>query len=49
MLSQLLKKSDRDDDMDSTRMKDKSDIGESDRGMWEKAGGQSSSKEQKEK
>ncbi|KAG7238806.1 hypothetical protein INR49_030350 [Caranx melampygus] len=45
----LLKKSDRDDDVDSDRMKDKSDIGETDRGKWEKAGGQMKSKDSKEK
>ncbi|XP_073329990.1 regulator of nonsense transcripts 3A isoform X1 [Pagrus major] len=45
----LLKKSDRDDDMDSDRIKDKSDIGETDRGKWEKAGGQMKSKDSKEK
>uniref|UniRef100_A0A3B4U4D4 UPF3A regulator of nonsense mediated mRNA decay n=1 Tax=Seriola dumerili TaxID=41447 RepID=A0A3B4U4D4_SERDU len=45
----LLKKSDRDDDVDSDRMKDKSDIGETDRGKWEKAGGQMKSKDPKEK
>lgn len=46
---QLLKKSDRDDDGDSDRMKDKSDNGETDRGKWEKAGGQVKSKDSKEK
>lgn len=46
---QLLKKSDRDDDVDSDRMKDKSDNGETDRGKWEKAGGQMKSKDSKEK
>ncbi|KAK1902353.1 Regulator of nonsense transcripts 3A [Dissostichus eleginoides] len=45
----LLKKSDRDDDVDSDRMKDKSDIGETDRCKWEKAGGQMKSKDPKEK
>ncbi|KAA8587914.1 regulator of nonsense transcripts 3A isoform X1 [Etheostoma spectabile] len=45
----LLKKSDRDDDMDSDRMKDKSDIRETDRGKWEKAGGQTKLKDPKEK
>uniref|UniRef100_A0A665VLM5 UPF3A regulator of nonsense mediated mRNA decay n=1 Tax=Echeneis naucrates TaxID=173247 RepID=A0A665VLM5_ECHNA len=46
---QLLKKSDRDDDVDSDRIKDKGDIGETDRGKWEKAGGQVKSKDPKEK
>ncbi|XP_034042602.1 regulator of nonsense transcripts 3A isoform X2 [Thalassophryne amazonica] len=45
----LLKKSDRDDDMDSDRTKDKSDISDMDRGKWEKSGGQMKTKEQKEK
>ncbi|XP_058474190.1 regulator of nonsense transcripts 3A isoform X2 [Solea solea] len=45
----LLKKSDRDDDVDSDRIKDKSDTGEADRGKWEKAGGQMKSKDPKEK
>ncbi|KAM6934130.1 regulator of nonsense transcripts 3A [Xenentodon cancila] len=45
----LLKKSDRDDDADSDRLKDKSDTGEADRGKWEKTGGQMKSKEPKEK
>ncbi|CAN9497594.1 unnamed protein product [Ophioblennius macclurei] len=44
----LLKKSDRDDDVDSDRMKDKSDNGETDRGKWDE-GGQMKSKESKEK
>eukprot|EP00064_Thunnus_orientalis_P009082 superscaffoldBa00001132_g9105 len=46
---QLLKKSDRDDDVDSDRMKDKSEIGDTERGKWEKAGGQMKSKDLKEK
>lgn len=46
---QLLKKSDRDDDVDSDRIKDKSDVGETDRCKWEKAGGQTKSKDPKEK
>uniref|UniRef100_A0AAQ4Q6Z6 UPF3A regulator of nonsense mediated mRNA decay n=1 Tax=Gasterosteus aculeatus aculeatus TaxID=481459 RepID=A0AAQ4Q6Z6_GASAC len=45
----LLKKSDRDDDVDSDRIKDKSDVGETDRCKWEKAGGQTKSKDPKEK
>ncbi|XP_024142156.1 regulator of nonsense transcripts 3A isoform X1 [Oryzias melastigma] len=45
----LLKKTDRDDDADSDRMKDKNDSGEADRGRWEKTGGQMKSKESKEK
>ncbi|XP_035460545.1 regulator of nonsense transcripts 3A isoform X4 [Scophthalmus maximus] len=45
----LLKKSDRDDDVDSDRVKDKSDTGEADsRGKWEKAGGQMKTKDAKE-
>lgn len=48
-LLQLLKKSDRDDDVDSDRMKDKSELGETERGKWEKTGGQMKSKELKEK
>uniref|UniRef100_A0A3P9KXT3 UPF3A regulator of nonsense mediated mRNA decay n=1 Tax=Oryzias latipes TaxID=8090 RepID=A0A3P9KXT3_ORYLA len=46
---QLLKKTDRDDNPDSDRMKDKSDPGEAEKGRWEKAGGQMKSKESKEK
>lgn len=49
VLLQLLKKSDRDDDVDSDRMKDKSDTGEADRGKWEKTGGQIKSKDPKDK
>ncbi|XP_061647958.1 regulator of nonsense transcripts 3A isoform X2 [Phyllopteryx taeniolatus] len=45
----LLKKSDRDDDADSDRVKDKSDVGETERGKWEKAGGQMKLKDSKEK
>ncbi|XP_075887194.1 regulator of nonsense transcripts 3A isoform X3 [Nelusetta ayraudi] len=45
----LLKKSDRDDDVDSDRIKDKSDNGETERGKWEKAGGQMKPKDAKEK
>lgn len=45
---QLLKKSDRDDDVDSDRLKDKSDAGE-DRSKWDKAGGQMKTKEPKDK
>lgn len=48
-LPQLLKKSDRDDDVDSDRIKDKSDNGESERLKWEKAGGQMKPKDAKEK
>ncbi|XP_037542530.1 regulator of nonsense transcripts 3A isoform X3 [Nematolebias whitei] len=44
----LLKKSDKDEDADSDRMKDKSDAGEPDWGKWEKAGGHIKSKEPKE-
>ncbi|XP_061548818.1 regulator of nonsense transcripts 3A isoform X3 [Phycodurus eques] len=45
----LLKKSDRDDDdADSDRVKDKSDVGETERGKWEKAGGQMKLKDSKE-
>lgn len=49
LLPQLLKKSDRDDDVDSDRIKDKSDNGETERGKWEKAGGQMKPKDAKEK
>ncbi|KAK5607379.1 regulator of nonsense transcription [Crenichthys baileyi] len=45
----LLKKSDRDDDVDSDRMKEKSDPCDAGGGKWEKAGGQMKSKEPKEK
>uniref|UniRef100_A0A8C3A3Q8 UPF3A regulator of nonsense mediated mRNA decay n=1 Tax=Cyclopterus lumpus TaxID=8103 RepID=A0A8C3A3Q8_CYCLU len=45
----LLKKSDRDDDVDSDQAKDKCDVGETDRCKWEKAGGQTKSKDPKEK
>ncbi|XP_056146063.1 regulator of nonsense transcripts 3A isoform X2 [Lampris incognitus] len=44
----LLKKSDRDDDVDSDRMKGKGDIGDTERNKWEKAGGQMKSKEPKD-
>lgn len=44
----LLKKSDRDEDVDSDRTKDKSDIGETERCKWEKSGNQMKSKEFKE-
>ncbi|KAM4560903.1 regulator of nonsense transcripts 3A isoform 3-T3 [Fundulus diaphanus] len=44
----LLKKSDRDDDADSDRMKEKSDPCDVGGGKWEKAGGQMKSKEPKE-
>ncbi|XP_055086801.1 regulator of nonsense transcripts 3A isoform X2 [Periophthalmus magnuspinnatus] len=45
----LLKKSDRDDDVDSDRTKDKSDPGETERqNKWEKSGNQMKSKEFKE-
>ncbi|XP_072300985.1 regulator of nonsense transcripts 3A isoform X2 [Eucyclogobius newberryi] len=45
----LLKKSDRDEDVDSDRPKDKSDVGEIERNKWEKSGNQIKSKEFKEK
>ncbi|KAM9342877.1 regulator of nonsense transcripts 3A [Pholidichthys leucotaenia] len=45
----LLKKSDRDDDVDSDRVKEKSETGETDRGKWDKSGGQIKSKDPKEK
>ncbi|XP_077393711.1 regulator of nonsense transcripts 3A isoform X1 [Festucalex cinctus] len=45
----LLKKSDRDDDVDSDRVKDKSEVGEMERGKWEKSGGQMKLKDSKEK
>uniref|UniRef100_A0A1A8I881 UPF3 regulator of nonsense transcripts homolog A n=1 Tax=Nothobranchius kuhntae TaxID=321403 RepID=A0A1A8I881_NOTKU len=45
----LLKKSDRDDDIDSDRTKEKSDAGDGDRGNWEKSVGQMKSKDPKEK
>uniref|UniRef100_A0A668ACH6 UPF3A regulator of nonsense mediated mRNA decay n=1 Tax=Myripristis murdjan TaxID=586833 RepID=A0A668ACH6_9TELE len=45
----LLKKSDRDDDVDSDRLKEKSDIGETERGKWEKSAGQMKSKDHKDK
>ncbi|XP_076021828.1 regulator of nonsense transcripts 3A [Genypterus blacodes] len=46
----LLKKSDRDEDVDSDRIKDKSDAGETlERGKWDKSGGQMKSKDSKEK
>ncbi|XP_043987995.1 regulator of nonsense transcripts 3A isoform X3 [Gambusia affinis] len=44
----LLKKSDRDDDVDSDRMKEKSEPCEAGVGKWEKTGGQMKSKEPKE-
>ncbi|XP_072300986.1 regulator of nonsense transcripts 3A isoform X3 [Eucyclogobius newberryi] len=44
----LLKKSDRDEDVDSDRPKDKSDVGEIERNKWEKSGNQIKSKEFKE-
>ncbi|XP_035994951.1 regulator of nonsense transcripts 3A isoform X7 [Fundulus heteroclitus] len=44
----LLKKSDRDDDADSDRMKEKSDPCDVVGGKWEKAGGQMKSKDPKE-
>lgn len=49
VIPQLLKKSDKEEDVDSDRMKDKSDNGESDRGKWDKTGGQMKSKDSKEK
>ncbi|XP_005810870.1 regulator of nonsense transcripts 3A isoform X2 [Xiphophorus maculatus] len=45
----LLKKSDRDDDVDSDRMKEKSEPCDAGVGKWEKTGGQMKSKEPKEK
>lgn len=48
-LLQLLKKSDRDDDVDSDRIKDKSDNGEIERGKWEKSGLPMKTKDAKEK
>lgn len=44
-ISQLLKKSDRDEDVDSDHVKDKSDNGETDRGKWDKTGGQTKPKD----
>ncbi|XP_067116427.1 regulator of nonsense transcripts 3A [Osmerus mordax] len=44
----LLKKSDRDDDLDSDRLKDKGDSGETDRNKWDKPSGHAKSKEPKE-
>lgn len=46
---QLLKKSDRDDDADSDRIKEKSDPCDVGGGKWEKTGGQPKSKDPKEK
>ncbi|XP_063070623.1 regulator of nonsense transcripts 3A [Engraulis encrasicolus] len=45
----LLKKCDRDDDLDSDRLKDKGDSGETDRNKWDKQAAHMKSKEQKEK
>ncbi|XP_028292144.1 regulator of nonsense transcripts 3A isoform X2 [Gouania willdenowi] len=45
----LLKKSDRDDDVDSDRMRDKGEAGETERGKWERNGGQMKNKDSKEK
>ncbi|CAL8320098.1 unnamed protein product [Merluccius merluccius] len=45
----LLKKSDRDDDVDSDRLKDKGDVAETDRSKWEKPVGQMKSVEPKER
>ncbi|KAM9802619.1 regulator of nonsense transcripts 3A isoform 1-T1 [Syngnathus typhle] len=45
----LLKKSDRDDDMDSDHVKDKSEVGEMEREKWEKTAGQMKLKDSKEK
>lgn len=49
MLPQLLKKSDRDDDVDSDRTKDKTDTGETERGKWDKSGAAMKPKDAKEK
>lgn len=48
-LPQLLKKSDRDDDMDSDRLKDKGDSGDTERAKWDKPSGQMKFKEAKDK
>ncbi|XP_055735124.1 regulator of nonsense transcripts 3A-like isoform X2 [Salvelinus fontinalis] len=45
----LLKKSDRDDDMDSDRLKDKGDSGDMERAKWDKPSGQMKFKEAKDK
>ncbi|XP_021452560.1 regulator of nonsense transcripts 3A isoform X1 [Oncorhynchus mykiss] len=45
----LLKKSDRDDDMDSDRLKDKGDSGDTERAKWDKPSGQMKFKEAKDK
>ncbi|KAL2081334.1 hypothetical protein ACEWY4_023187 [Coilia grayii] len=45
----LLKKCDRDEDLDSDRLKEKGDSGETDRSKWEKPAAHVKSKEQKEK
>uniref|UniRef100_A0A3B1J2T3 UPF3A regulator of nonsense mediated mRNA decay n=1 Tax=Astyanax mexicanus TaxID=7994 RepID=A0A3B1J2T3_ASTMX len=45
----LLKKCDRDDEVDSDRLRDKGDSGEADRNKWEKPAGHTKSKEPKEK
>ncbi|KAM9483978.1 regulator of nonsense transcripts 3A-like isoform 6-T6 [Salvelinus alpinus] len=44
----LLKKSDRDDDVDSDRLKDKGDSGDTERAKWEKPSGHMKSKETKD-
>uniref|UniRef100_A0A3B4E5M3 UPF3 domain-containing protein n=1 Tax=Pygocentrus nattereri TaxID=42514 RepID=A0A3B4E5M3_PYGNA len=46
---QLLKKCDRDDEVDSDRLKDKGDSGETERNKWEKPAGHTKSKEPKDK
>ncbi|XP_041725567.1 regulator of nonsense transcripts 3A isoform X2 [Coregonus clupeaformis] len=45
----LLKKSDRDDDVDSDRLKDKGDSGDTERAKWDKPSGHMKSKETKDK
>ncbi|XP_017550780.1 regulator of nonsense transcripts 3A isoform X1 [Pygocentrus nattereri] len=45
----LLKKCDRDDEVDSDRLKDKGDSGETERNKWEKPAGHTKSKEPKDK
>ncbi|XP_072542284.1 regulator of nonsense transcripts 3A isoform X2 [Salminus brasiliensis] len=45
----LLKKCDRDDEVDSDRLRDKGDSGETDRNKWEKPAGHTKSKEPKDK
>ena len=47
-LPQLLKKSDWDDDVDSDRLKDKGDSGDTERAKWDKPSGHMKSKEIKD-